>query len=168
MKKFLLILLLVVLLGLGFGFKYLIDRAPIFTGYAAKEVASSLFVDHRDFQDVKEHDINFSLIPLSDIRVDSSEKAVYTNFLGFAKQKAVYRQGLGCALIADGDENYAKSMKSVVTPLPEYPEDIFWPTGNKLRDTVISGVNLKKLNDAIDSALASGNTRALQNRSRTA
>ena len=161
MKKFLLILLVIVLLGLGFGFKYLIDRAPIFTGYAAKEVASSLFVDHRDLQDVKDHDINFSLIPLSNIRVDTVEKAVYTNFLGFAKQKAVFREGLGCALIADGDEDYAKSIKSLVAPLPEFPAEVYWPTGDKMRDTIVQNINIQKLNDAIDSALASGNTRAV-------
>jgi len=161
MKKFLLVLLVVVLLVLGFGFKYLIDRAPIFTGYAAKEVASTLFVDHRDLQDVKDHDINFSLIPLSNIRVDTVEKAVYTNFVGFAKQKAVYREGLGCALIADGNEEYAKSIKSTVTPLPLNPMDVFWPTGDKMRDTMLSNIDLNKLNNAIDSALVTGNTRAV-------
>ncbi len=161
MKKVLWTIVVLVLLALGFGFKYLIDRAPIFTGYAAKEVASTLFVDGRDFESVKENDINFSLIPLSDIRVDSAEKAVYTNFIGFAKQKAVWREGLGCALIADGDEEYARSMKTTVKPLPENPEEVLWPTGDKMRDTLLSRVDYAKMRAAIDSALNEGRTRAV-------
>lgn len=161
MKRFLGVIVIVVLLGLGYGFKYLIDRAPIFTGYAAKEVASQLFVNGRDFKSVKENDINFSLIPLSSIEIDSANKVVNTNFIGFARQKAVWREGLGCALIADGDEEYARSMKSTVRPLPENPQDIFWPTGDKMRDTVLSSVDLQKLNAAIDSAMKQGRTRAV-------
>ena len=161
MKRFLGVIVIVVLLGLGYGFKYLIDRAPIFTGYAAKEVASQLFVNGRDFKSVKENDINFSLIPLSSIEIDSANKVVNANFIGFARQKAVWREGLGCALIADGDEEYARSMKSTVRPLPENPQDIFWPTGDKMRDTVLSSVDLQKLNAAIDSAMKQGRTRAV-------
>ena len=160
-RKIWLIILVLFLGGLGYGFKYLIDRAPIFTGYAAKEVASCIFVNGRDFESVKEHDINFSLIPLSSIEVDEEKKEVRTHFLGFAKQKAVYREGLGCALIADEGEDYARSMSSTLMPLPQNPEKIYWPMGDKPKDTILQKVDEEALNKAMENALSQGNTRAL-------
>ncbi|MBN2745108.1 MAG: serine hydrolase [Bacteroidales bacterium] len=163
MKKSYIILAVLVILvvGLSFGFKYLLDRAPIFTGYAAKEVASQLFVNNRDFESVKQNDINFSLIPLSSITVDTLNKEVTTNFLGFAKQKAVYRDGLGCALIADGNEDFAKSIYSNVPILPSNPQDVFWPMGEKLRDTIMPSVDIDELQQVIDSFSSVGKTRAI-------
>jgi CubicO group peptidase (beta-lactamase class C family) len=160
-KKYWLILFLVFLGALGYGFKYLIDRAPIFTGYAAKEVASTLFVNGRNLEDVKANDINFSLIPLSSIEVDYEKKEVNTNFLGFAKQKAVYREGLGCALIADGDESFVRSMSTTVIPLPLDPHQVYWPMGDKKRDTILSKVDEQMLDKAMDEALAQGRTRGV-------
>lgn len=160
-KKIWFSVIILVLFIIVLGFKYLIDRAPIFTGYAAKEVASTIFVNHRDYQDVKENDINFSLIPLSSIRIDSAEKAVYTDFMGFAKQKAIYREGLGCALIADGDEDYAKSMKLTIEILPLNPKNVYWPMGDKFRDTLLENVNINKLNEVLDSTILKGKTRAI-------
>lgn len=160
-KRIWLIIIVLILGGLGYGFKYLIDRAPIFTGYAAKEVASTLFVNGRELQNVKDNDINFSLIPLSSISVDTVEKAVYTNFLGFAKQKAVYREGLGCALIADGSEEYAKSISSKIPLLPKNPDQVFWPMGDKKRDTTLANIDEKALLEAISAAANTGNTRAI-------
>lgn len=162
MKKYLWISLFVLVIALGFGFKYLIDRAPIFTGYAAKEVASTLFVNGRNLQDVKDNDINFSLIPLSSIEVDEEKKEVHTNFLGFAKQTAVYRPGLGCALVADGDYDYAKSISSKVEVLPKNPDNLFWPMGDKLYPNVFpENIDKGVLDAAVDSALVHGNTRAV-------
>ncbi len=161
-KSYVFIAILVILVaGLSYGFKYLLDRAPIFTGYAAKEVASQIFVNGRDFESVKQNDINFSLIPLSSISVDTINKEVNTSFLGFAKQKAVYRDGLGCALIADGDESYAKTLFSKVPILPANPQKIFWPMGDKLRDTILPSVDVKNLQQVIDSFASIGKTRAI-------
>lgn len=162
MKRKIWIIVIVIFVGiLGFGFKYLIDRAPIFTGYAAKEVASSIFVNGRDLKSVKENDINFSLIPLSSIRIDTVEKAVYTSFLGFAKQKAVFRDGLGCALIADGNEDFAKSMRPTIKILPENPSQVLWPMGDNMRDTSLARVNGTSLQQIIDKYTKIGNTRAI-------
>ena len=62
MKKVLLIIgavLLVVLIGVGV---YLDPLLPIITGYAAKGLASGVFVSERDQTDIEAVDLNFSFI----------------------------------------------------------------------------------------------------------
>lgn len=161
MKKFLFVLLIIVLLGLAYGAKYLIDRSPIFTGYAAKEVCSCMFVNGRTLESVQNEDINFSLIPLSTIEVDEENMTVSTSFLGLGKQKAIFRKGLGCVLLAGGDEEKASAMTSEVAISPDNPEAHYWPYGDMLYDTILPNVDYHALNIAIDSAVAKANTRAV-------
>ena len=155
MKKILLIFLIIFLLALGFGGKYLIDRSPIFTGFAAKDMASCLFVAGRTQESIEAVDLNFSLVKMASLEVDTVAQTVTAKFMGFGSQTAVYRQGLGCALIADEDFDKAQSMRSFVTAYPLYPETVYWPMGDKLRKETPSEVNIEKLNKALGDNLHS-------------
>ncbi len=161
MRKLKFIILLVLLGGIGYAAFYLIKRAPIFTGFAAKNVASDMFVAGRTLQSVKDVDINFFPVNLTSIDVDTVNKIVKTSFLGFGKQVAVYREGLGCTLLADADLEKVKAQQTKVEILPKNPGELFWPWGDKLRDTVKSKIKMDKLKKAIDAALQEGHTRAI-------
>jgi len=161
MKKLLYIFLAILLLAIGFGGKYLIDRSPIFTGFAAKDMASCLFIARRSQESIEAVDLNFSLVKMASLDVDTIAKTVRATFLGFGEQTAVYRQGIGCALIADEDFEKARALRSIIPSYPLYPETVFWPIGDKMREGVPSNVNIEKLDKAIADALAEGNTRGI-------
>ncbi len=161
MKKTLLAILMILVLLLAYAGKYLIDRSPIFTGFAAKDMASCVFVAGRSPESVKAVDLNFSLVKMASVKIDTLAKTVTADFFGFGKQTAVYRQGIGCALVADEDFDKARAMGSVARAYPLYPETIYWPMGDKMREEIPANVNKEKLDKAIADALAQGNTRGI-------
>ncbi len=161
MKKIKYVVIGIVLAVVVYGANYFIARAPIFTGYAAKDLASWTFLTQRTQQDIEKHDLSFFPVNLSHNVIDKKNKTVTGTFLGMAKQVAVYRQGLGCTLLADADMAEVKKQKMTEPVLPGNPQDIYWPMGDKMRDTVPPNVDLKKLKAAIDSAFNKGNTRAV-------
>ncbi len=161
MKKILYIILILFLAALIYGAKYMIDRAPIFTGYSAKYLSSYKYLSGRTQKDIEKHDLAFFPVNLAKNVVNKKDKSVTSTFLGMAAQKAVYHQGLGFTLVADGNEADIKKMTTNVKPLPENPDAVFWPTGDKMRDTIPPIINIKKLHAAIDSAFNTGNTRAV-------
>ncbi len=161
MKKIKYLVIIIVVAAVAYGADYFIARAPIFTGYAAKDLASWTFLTHRTQQDIEKHDLSFFPVNLSHNVIDQKNKTVTGTFLGLAKQVAVYRQGLGCTLLADADPAEVMKQKMTEPVLPGDPQNIYWPMGDKMRDTVPPAVDLKKLQAAIDSAFNPGNTRAV-------
>ncbi len=160
-KKIFIGILVIIILGFGVLAKYLIDRSTIFTGFAAKNIASGIFVAGRTQQSIENLDINFFPVNLSTNIVDKENKTVTSDFFGFGKQVAVYRKGLGCTLIGDSwlkDIQYQECSAAINTA---NSSNKYWPQGNKERDTTLGFVNKTKLNNAIDAALAQGNTRAI-------
>ncbi len=161
MKKVLIGLLVIILIAFGILAKYLIDRSTIFTGFAAKNVASGIFVAGRTQKSIEDLDINFFPVNLASTTVDMENKIVRSNFFGFGKQIAVYREGLGVALVGDMDEKeVAAQFCKKAVPL-DYQPDVYWPQGDKDRDTVLSFVDEEMLNAAIADAMNKGNTRAI-------
>ncbi len=71
---------------------------PIITGYAAKNLASAVFVSGREAKDVEEIDLNFSLIRYTSNTVDYENKTVTSRFL-WSKSTAAYREGYGVTLL---------------------------------------------------------------------
>lgn len=161
MKKIKYLILIVIVGGLIYGADYFIARAPIFTGYAAKDLASWTFLTNRTQKDIEKHDLSFFPVNLSHNVIDYKKKEVTGTFLGLAKQVAVYREGLGCTLLADANINSVMKQKMTEPILPTDPQDLYWPMGSKMRDSVPPNVDLNKLNAAIDSAFNQGNTRAV-------
>ena len=161
MKKTIYAIIMIFVLLFAYAAKYLIDRSPIFTGFAAKDMASCVFVAGRTPESVKAVDLNFSLVKMASLDIDTVAKTVTADFFGFGEQIAVYRQGIGCALIADGDIEKTRAMRSTVKHYPLYPETVYWPMGDKLREDVPTNINKEKLDKAIADALSEGNTRGI-------
>ena len=77
---------------------YLNSLMPIITGYAAKNLASAVFVSGRDAKDVEALDLNFSFIRFNRNKVDYENKTVTSRFV-WGKATAVYREGYGVTLL---------------------------------------------------------------------
>jgi len=104
-------LLLAALLG---GCLYLNSLMPIITGYAAKNLASAVFVSGREPADVEALDLHFSFIQYTRNRVDYENHTVTSRFL-WSKSTALYREGYGVTLLR-GKNAMARLLAQ------EYPE----------------------------------------------
>lgn len=98
-KKTILRILLAVLLAAILGVcVYLNSLMPIITGYAAKNLASDVFVSGREPADVEALDLNFSFIKFTRNKVDFENHTVTSRFL-WSKSQALYREGYGVTLL---------------------------------------------------------------------
>ena len=94
---------------------YLNTLMPIITGYAAKNLASAVFVSGREQAEVESLDLHFSFIKYNKNKVDLENKTVTSRFL-WAKSTAVYREGYGVTLLRGKDR---KAFCSGTYPLPK-------------------------------------------------
>ncbi len=98
MKKVLRIIGALLIAAIIGGCIYLNSLMPIITGYAAKNLASAVFVSGRDAKEVEALDLKFSFIRFNRNKVDYENKTVTSRFL-WGKSTAVYRDGYGVTLL---------------------------------------------------------------------
>ena len=98
MKNVLRYVAIVIVLAIIGGCIYLNRLLPIITGYAAKNLASAVFVSGREAKDVEAIDLNFSFIRYAKNTVDYKNKTVTSRFL-WGKSVAVFREGYGVTLL---------------------------------------------------------------------
>ena len=98
MKKILRIIGALLIAAIIGGCIYLNSLMPIITGYAAKNLASAVFVSGRDAKEVEALDLKFSFIRFNRNKVDYENKTVTSRFL-WGKSTAVYRDGFGVTLL---------------------------------------------------------------------
>ena len=151
-KKILFALLFVLILALGGGIYYIYLLSPIITGYAAKNLASDVFVGNRTQESVEAIDLNFSFIKFTKNTIDYKKKEVISRFL-WATSKAIYIEGFGCTLVRGDEAVIRQRPYSIVPLLAINPDSIAWPAGDKLSDTIPAGLDTKKLDAALDKAL---------------
>lgn len=144
------IVLVLVLVG---GVYYINLLTPIITGYAAKNLASGIFLGNRTQESVENTDLNFSFIKFTSNTVDYDRKEVTSRFL-WAKSKAIYIDGFGCVLVR-GDETEIRNRAYSRVALPAIqPDSVAWPAGDRLSDTIPAGVDMIKLNTALQKAFS--------------
>ncbi len=140
-------LLILFLAGLAGGTIYINSLLPIITGYAAKNLASAVFISGRNQADVEALDLNFSLIKYTSNELDTINMKVTSRFL-WGKSTAIYRKGFGCTLIQDADEeSFRKIQFSSIDKLPFNQDSVQWPVGNIISDTTIKDVDVAKLDE---------------------
>ncbi|HET7732308.1 MAG TPA: serine hydrolase [Paludibacter sp.] len=151
-KRILWIVSIILVLAFAYGVYYINLLTPIITGYAAKNLASDVFVGNRTQESVEAIDLNFSFIKFTKNTIDYEKKEVISRFL-WAESKAIYIEGFGCTLVRGNDEETICHRPYVIVPLPSInPDSVAWPAGDKLADTIPAGVDTDKLNKALAEA----------------
>jgi CubicO group peptidase (beta-lactamase class C family) len=151
-KRILFIFTFVLILILGCGIFYIHLLTPVITGYAAKNLASGIFVGNRTQESIENTDLNFSFIQFTKNNVDYQKKEVTSRFL-WSKSKAIYIEGFGCTLVRGYDEATIRNRPYSIVSLPTLnPDSIAWPAGDKISDSIPSGIDMKKLNKALAKA----------------
>ncbi len=150
-KRILRIVGIILILGLAGGIYYIHLLTPIITGYAAKNLASGVFVGNRTQESIESTDLNFSFIKYTNNRVDFEKKEVTSRFL-WASSKAIYIEGFGCTLVR-GNEDEIRNHPYTIVPLPAInPDTVAWPAGDKLADTIPNDIDQIMLNNTIVDA----------------
>ena len=118
-KRILRIVLAVLVAAILGGCLYVNSLMPIITGYAAKNLASAVFVSGREPADVEALDLHFSFIKFVKNKVDRENRTVTSRFL-WGKSTAVYRDGYGVTLLRG---KTAEELRAQAYPLdPETPK----------------------------------------------
>jgi CubicO group peptidase (beta-lactamase class C family) len=149
LKSLLYLLLIAIVAG---GVIYAWPRLPIITAFAAKDMCSCVFIAERDPVSVEKQDLSFFPISLAKTKINYDDRSVTASLFGLVKRKAVYRDGLGCAVIVDFPEEVIRQQSLPAIPPPAYTPDSPWPLGDRLPDSLPSGIDYGKLKEAVDSA----------------
>jgi hypothetical protein len=101
-----------ILLGIGSAFAVLLliagrvalEAIGIGVAHKAKTLCSGVFVSGRDPAAVliELHADDLAILRYIDASIDSAQHSVTASALGVVARRAVYREGLGCALVLDG------------------------------------------------------------------
>lgn len=145
--KWLGLLLVVVIVGV-LGWLYFLppELLRVGTAYAAKIVCSNTFIAGRDPAEVLAKDVQAPGHPLLKyVSFEKGDDTITTRLFGFvAQQTALYRPGLGCAVIADGDVEKARAVALAELPKAEKSE-LEWPLGDQVS---------KPMSDPVQALLA--------------
>jgi CubicO group peptidase (beta-lactamase class C family) len=154
MKKFIKILLItgVALSLIGISVVVLFF-APIMTGMTAKTVCSCTYVAGRSLESIREKELQvFPGLSSATIDINNTDSTVSASLL-FSTSKAIYRQGLGCTLLAQQSEEEVRNQPFKVPPPPIVNTDSLpWPYGDFVRDTVFPTLNYTAIHKAVNDA----------------
>jgi len=125
---------------------------PIISGYGAKVMGSAIFNAGRKESQVREQELSFSPMGIGSFTVDYKDSTVTGSVFGLARKKAVFRNGLGCTILNDSTEAALKAQK-INLPIPpfEQVDSMAWPMGDRLADTLPSGVDMTNLKKVIEN-----------------
>ena len=148
-KRTLIVLLAVIIAT----FFYNYPRLNIISGYAAKNMASNVFIAQRTEVSINKKDNNVPLIKMAKTVVDQKHKQASSTVFGVMKRTAVYREGLGAVLINDtydAKKNYPIPNRNIVK------NNLPFPYGNlDGQDTVSKNIDYNLINKALDNAFSS-------------
>ena len=129
---------------------YNYPKLNIISGYAAKNMASSLYVAGREVADITANDNNIPLIKLADTETDNTQKVAKASVFGLMSRKALFREGLGCVLISEDED----SKLEYQTPNRQIPENnLAFPYGSETpSDSLFLNVDYDRLQKAVEAA----------------
>lgn len=125
-------------------------KLNIISGYASKNMASTVFVAHRTATSVTQFDNDMPLIKLA--HVESDKQKAMASVFGLMKRTSICHEGIGCMLIND---DYDIAKKTLVPHRKRIQDTLAFPYGNKIsKDTLFATVNYSELQKAVDNAFA--------------
>jgi CubicO group peptidase (beta-lactamase class C family) len=144
------LLLLAIIIGVWYAWR----AFPIISGYGAKNMASAVFVQHRNPEDVMKEDLEGFPFTIGTYKVNLADSSVTGSVWGFAKRKAIYRTGLGCTLINDiSEDEIRKQQFDLPSSSKSGMDSIQWPVGDRTEDSLPPGIDTVKLQLAISNAI---------------
>ena len=145
---FLLLIGLLALLG-----RYIHSAASIVNAYGAKIVCSAVYLQHRSVQKIIEEELSAFPFSLATYTLNEKDSSVTGTIWDLAKRKALYRNGLGATLVSDSSERQIRAQHFILPEKPSIHTDtIAWPNGNRLPDTLPSGIDYIKLDTILQQA----------------
>ncbi len=145
-KRILFVLAILVIITAVYNY----PKLNIISGYASKNMASSVFVAHRSAESIDANDNNVPLIKLA--KVTRNGNGAMATVFGLMQRETICRDGLGCVLINGPYDSLA------IVPKPHRSlmnNDLMFPFGDtEANDTLFSTIDYKMLNTALDSAFA--------------
>lgn len=151
MKTFIRVLLitLVILIVVAY-FQY--PKLNIISGYASKNMASTVFLTDRSAESVTLNDNDVPLIKLASVEENKEENQAVASVYGLMKRKSICRDGLGCTLVNDSYD------PNTVIPAPyrtTLNNDLPFPYGNNgKKDTIFANVDYQRLDKAVADVFA--------------
>ncbi|MER3317346.1 MAG: serine hydrolase [Allomuricauda sp.] len=149
------LLLLLVAIGVAIYFNY--PKLNIISGYAAKNMASGVYVAHRSPASINQYDNSAPLIEIASTEVNEQEESASSTVYGLMERTAVYRDGLGAVLIND---DYDPEKLTIRPQRNQIPDTIPYPFGQAAPiDTLLPEVDMDQINKAIAMAFANPETQ---------
>mgnify|MGYP002636065756 CR=1 FL=1 len=155
-------LLLLTSLGIYY-YPSLSNTLYIASGFSAKNICSGHFLSGFNPDQITEQ----ALIPINDAfkmvdyQIDENEKTVTTHIAGMFERLAIYRQGLGCTLLAIGQKNLDTN---VIPLIPVIQSELKpWPLGLAKIEEEENSIDYNLLNQAIDRAFSESESNGKRN-----
>lgn len=131
---------------------------PIMAGMAAKTMCSCVFVSDRTPQSVRDRELRvFPGLSAAAIDVNENEGSVEAHVL-WKTSKAIYRDGLGCTLLADKSEAEVRAQRMALSASAPRHDTLAWPLGDRVDRnnenfrTLIGAIDTVALHASIDDA----------------
>ncbi|HRO45429.1 serine hydrolase [Agriterribacter sp.] len=137
--------------------RYIYLAAPVISAYGAKTACSAVYLQHRQIQTVIEEELSDFPFSVATYTLNEHDASVTGSVLGFAKRKAIYREGLGATLVNDSSETQIRAQQFRLPAKPvKYTDSIPWPNGDLLPDTLPGNIDSIALHSILQRALNEG------------
>ena len=159
-------LILSIIVGIVFLVNYCARSFPIISGYGAKVMCSAIFLAGRNEKKVREEELGFFLMKIGHFTVNYSDSSVTGTVMGFAKQKAIYRKGLGSTLVSEiSEDSIRRQHFNLYSPQDISQDSMHWPRGNIISDSFPGAIDRGKLSAAIaDAFVEKDSTKPIRTR----
>ncbi|PCE63923.1 serine hydrolase domain-containing protein [Sediminicola luteus] len=127
-------------------------KLNIISGYTAKNMASTVFYAQRSAESVNQNDHQVPLIELGQAQVNADEKSASATVKGLLERTAVYRDGLGAALLVEGYDSEIWERKPIRR---QRRSNFAYPYGDGAQiDTIFAHVDYDRIEKALDMVFA--------------
>ena len=140
----------IVLVGIITDAYFNYPKLNLMSGFASKNMASSVFIADREPVDVSLYDNDIPLVNLSDCAVSEADESATATVYGFMPRTAVYKEGIGAVLT---NKEFSKHNFELIPNRFVSMDSLPFPYGNNgVMDTVLENVDYDKLEVAFSNA----------------